>query len=257
MTKEKKNRKFSYVRYVWLTIIGVILIGLGCGISVFEFSEYKMANYRAVPVNPNLPQLETETFVYEATYESGQQFKLDANLWDFHSYDIQHDNTLGDKVIIEVIAPKGLYDVYLSQFSENHYRINGVADVFQSLHFALELTKDGYMSFTTPPLKMTLTMSEAQAKNFKLNEELYRAQDLETEYRERLNLQRTEYTDQLNQQRIEYTDQLNQTRAHYEEASASLQEDYDTQLADIQQQYEERIAELEAQLENVRKSLDK
>lgn len=252
MTEKKKNRNFLYI---WLTIIGIVLIGIGCGISVFEFSEYKTANYRAVPVDPNLPQLETETFVFEASHEKDQQFKLDANLWDFHSYDIQYDNTLGDKVIIKAVAPKDLYDVYLSQFSGNHYRINCAADVFQSLRLALTLTKDGYMSFTTPPLKLTLTMSEAQAKNFKLNEELYRTQDLETDYQQRLSQVRESYQQQLSDQREVYQQQIADQQEEYQQQMDNIIQQYDQQLEENREHYEARIAELEAQLDNVRNSL--
>ncbi len=291
--QKKHNRKrlfkTSTSLYILLTLIGVVLIGIGCGVSVFEFSEYKMANYRAIPMDPNLPPMEMQTITLEASYEKGKQFKLDTTDWYFSgSYDIQYDNSLNDKVIIEVNAPKELYDVYLITQGENHYYLNCNVDVFRAFYLALEIAKDGYILEDISPATLKLTMSEAQAKKFKLNEERYKQQEAQQSYNERLNEARNEYNEQLNQARSEYTEQLNETRNEYNEQLNNLRNQYDEQIANMQNahtqqihdmqdehtnrieelqqsfdnqqqeqrdQYERRIAELEMQLNEARNAL--
>ena len=277
-TKRKRRFKTSAGLYILLTIIGVVLIGLGGAISVFEFGEYKMANYRALPADPDLPPMEMQTTTLEASYEKGAQFKLDSTDWFVGSYDIQHDNSLKDKVIIDVIAPKELYDVYLITQGENHYYLNCSVDAFNAFYRTLDLAKENYILKDIPPVTLKLTMNEAQAKNFKLNEERYKDQEARLSYNEQLNEARTEYNEQLNQARTEYTEQLNQTRNEYNEQLNNqrneytaqieqMQEEYnnkiqemqtqhDTRMEETREEYERRIAELEMQLNDARNALN-
>ena len=278
--KAKRKHRFqtSAGLYILLTIIGVVLIGLGGAISVFEFGEYKMANYRALPADPDLPPMEMQTTTLEASYEKGAQFKLDSTDWFVGSYDIQYDNNLKDKVIIDVIAPKELYDVYLITQGENHYYLNCSVDAFNAFYRTLDLAKENYILEDIPPVTLKLTMNEAQAKNFKLNEERYKDQEARLSYNEQLNEARTEYNEQLNQARTEYTEQLNQTRNEYNEQLNNqrneytaqieqMQEEYnnkiqemqtqhDTRMDETRKEYERRIAELEMQLNDARNALN-
>ena len=276
--KTKRKYKTSTTLYILLTIFGVVLIGLGGAISVFELGEYKMANYRALPADPDLPPMEMQTTTLEAAYEKGAQFKLDSTDWFVGSYDIQYDNSLKDKVLIEVTAPKELYDVYLITQGENHYYLNCSVDAFNAFYRTLDLAKENYILEDIPPVTLKLTMSEAQAKNFKLNEERYKNQEARQSYNEQLNEARTEYTEQLNQARTEYTEQLNQTRNEYNEQLNNqrneytaqieqMQEEYnnkiqemqtqhDTRMEETREEYERRIAELEMQLNDARNALN-
>ena len=276
--KQKRKYKTSTTLYILLTIVGVVLIGLGGAISVFELGEYKMANYRALPADPDLPPMEMQTTTLEAAYEKGAQFKLDSTDWFVGSYDIQYDNNLKDKVIIDVTAPKELYDVYLITQGENHYYLNCSVDAFNAFYRTLDLAKENYILEDIPPVTLKLTMSEAQAKNFKLNEERYKNQEARQSYNEQLNEARTEYTEQLNQARTEYTEQLNQTRNEYNEQLNNqrneytaqieqMQEEYnnkiqemqtqhDTRMEETREEYERRIAELEMQLNDARNALN-
>ena len=209
--------------------------------------------------------------------------------WNITGYDIQYDNSLKDKVIIEVTAPKELYNVYLTTDTENHYYLHCEEDIFGVFRYTLDLAKDSFIPEYLPPVTLKLTMSEAQAKNFKLNEELYKAQEAANDYREELNIARTEYNEQLNQQRNEYTEQLHNQRMEYDEQVANMRTEYHQQINDLQEQhaqqiqtmqeehntrieelqqnfnnqqeeqrdqYERRIAELEMQLEDARNALN-
>ncbi|MBQ5863168.1 MAG: hypothetical protein IIW67_05600 [Peptococcaceae bacterium] len=254
-SKPKRRLTLSGKLYIWLTIIGMVLIGMGCGISLFELSTYKVANYRALPMDSALPAVEQYTTTLEASYDEDSQFKLDADRWYIGSYDIQYDNTLKDKVIIEVTAPKELYQISLIPQAENYYNLQVYENFSGVIGFFLDMAKDGYILENTPPISLKLTMNEAQAKTFKLNEERYEAQDAVNDYREQLNQVRTEYNDQLNRQRIEYTDELNRLREEHMAQLNDLRAEYDILLENQQIQYEDRIAELERQLDDARTAL--
>ncbi len=54
--------------YLILTLVGVILVGLGCGISVFEMSTYQTADYSAADADASLPAIEMSTKTLEAPF---------------------------------------------------------------------------------------------------------------------------------------------------------------------------------------------
>lgn len=262
----KKLFQSSRIIYLLLTVLGIVCIGLGCGISVFELSDYKTANYRAVPADPDLPLLEMQTTTLEAAYEKGAQFKLDATDWCFSSYDIQYDNSLNDKVRIEVTAPKDLYNVYLTTQGENYYFLHCNADDFSRFRFMLDMSKDGYIPENLPPVTMTLTMSETQAKNFKLNEERYKTAETETAYQEQLNDEREAHNQQLRDLQEQYNQQIADLQEQHQEQIQNMQEEHNTRIEELQenfnqqqeeqrQQYEQQISDLQEQLNNVRNSL--
>ena len=265
-SKPKRRLTLSGKLYIWLTIIGIVLIGMGCGISLFELGTYKVANYRTLPVDSTLPAVEQYTTTLEAAYNKDAQFKLDADPWYIGSYDIQYDNTLKNKVIIEVTAPKELYQISLIPQAENHYYLQVYENFSGVIGFFLDMAKDGYILENTPPISLKLTMNEAQAKTFKLNEERYKAQaatqdyreqlnEVRNEYNEQLSQTRNEYTEQLNEQRNEYTAQINQMQEEYNDRLQELQRSYETQMEETREEYEHRIAELERQLDDARTAL--
>ena len=83
--------KKTFSLYVILSILGIVCIGLGCGIAVFELSEYKTADYRSVSSDDSLPQLKSEVITLEAPLTGSEPFKLDATHWNTKGYDIQYD----------------------------------------------------------------------------------------------------------------------------------------------------------------------
>ena len=157
--------------YLILTLVGVILVGLGCGISVFEMSTYQTADYSAADADASLPAIEMSTKTLEAPLSGNSQFKLDYYRWNDSKYEVEIDNSLQDKVLIQVTGPKDLYNYYLNQEGTNYYNLYFESRPFESFHFFLKTAKEGYFVSNPPPIQVTLRMNEAQAKNFKLNEE--------------------------------------------------------------------------------------
>ena len=239
--------------YLALTLLGVILIGLGCGISIFEISTYQIANYNTDATASDLPPLEKETQLLEASLTGDAQFKLDTNHWLLQSYDIQYDNTLTDKVLIQLDYPKGLYHAYLEHPTSqdgNYYFLSVRSDDFATFRLLLQTAKEGYILNDMPPIKMTLTMSETQAKNFKLNEEQDKAELAEQTQEEQSEV--NYLNDQLEEQSEVYQQQIDSMQEQYQTELDTMQQEYDTQL----QQKEEQIEQLQQQLDDIRNSLN-
>lgn len=249
--------------YLILTLVGVILVGLGCGISVFEMSTYQTADYSAADADTSLPAIEMSTKTLEAPLSGSSQFKLDYYRWNDSKYEVEIDNSLQDKVLIQVSGPKDLYNYYLNQEGTNYYNLYFESRPFESFHFFLKTAKEGYFVSNPPPIQVTLRMNEAQAKNFKLNEERDRVNEISTDYQERISSIEEQYQEtltsleeeqQVQQQELQdsYEAQLDELRQQYEEALAQK----DAELENQQQQYEEKITSLQQQIETIRDSLN-
>lgn len=260
--KKKFSSLFSVNSYLLLTILGVICIGLGGGISLFEISEYKMANYQAVPADSSLPQLKMKTTTLEAYDETGAPIKLDATDWCLERCEIQYDNTLDDKIIIEVTAPEDLYTVELIKQGPNYYMLHCMPEELRSFRFSLNLAKKGYILESYPLATMTLTMSETQAKQFQLNEEQFKTRQEEQTLQEK-------YDSELQDLQQQYEEKINDLEDANAQQMQNMEQEYDSHLEELQnsfenerQQYEQQLDEkeeeifaLQQQLEDVRNSL--
>ena len=244
--------KKTFSMYVLLSILGVVCIGLGCGISVFELSEYKVADYRTSPADPSLPQLKSEVVTLEAPLSGSELFKLDATYWTINGYDIQYDNTLTDKVIIEITAPEDFYSISLQKADmqqENYYYLECTVDEFALMRFSLGLAKQGYIPDNYPPAEVTLIMSETQAKNFKLNEMRDKSNALEQSYQEEIRMQQEHYNEQLNEVHAQYNEQLQMTQEQHSEQIQSINQQHEEQLQAVREQYEEQLQAVHEQYE--------
>ena len=251
--------KKTYRLYFILTILGIVCIGLGCGIAVFELSEYKTADYRSVSSDTSIPQLKSEVITLEAPLTGSEPFKLDATHWNTKGYDIQYDNSLTDKVMIEVTAPEDIYNISLHKPDmqmNNYYYLECTANEFSLMRLSLTLAKQGYIPYNYPPAEVKLIMSEAQAKNFKLNEmrDTIRAME-DTHYAEV-----QAYQEQHNKQITELTEQNEQhiqnLQNQYDEQIAMMNEQHEEQLETIRQQYEDQLIQKDEEIENLNQQLN-
>ena len=251
--------KKTYRLYFILTILGIVCIGLGCGIAVFELSEYKTADYRSVSSDASIPQLKSEVITLEAPLTGSEPFKLDATHWNTKGYDIQYDNSLTDKVMIEVTAPEDIYNISLHKPDmqmNNYYYLECTANEFSLMRLSLTLAKQGYIPYNYPPAEVKLIMSEAQAKNFKLNEmqDTIRAME-DTHYAEV-----QAYQEQHNKQITELTEQNEQhiqnLQNQYDEQIAMMNEQHEEQLEAIRQQYEDQLMQKNEEIENLNQQLN-
>ena len=251
--------------YLALTLIAVILIGLGCGISVFEISNYKMADYNTDTIAADLPPLELETQTLEAPLTGNEQFKLDIHTWwMLNGHELQYDNSLKDKVLVQISYPKNLYHFYLDHpttANVNYYTLSAQSDDLAMFRLLLQTAKNGYIISDMPPIKLTLIMSEAQAKNFKLNEEQLKAEAAEQADYEQSELDNLH--NQMQQQQEQYQSELTTVQEQYQNQLTDLQEQYDSQVTVMQEDYEaqleqkdEQINQLQQQLNDIRNSLN-
>lgn len=250
----KQFKKITSI-YLILTFLGMLLIGLGTGISVFELSTYQGADYYNHPDDPSLPDLHYTTITFEAKLAGGAPFKLDTADWNFQNgYDIQYNNALMDKVLIKLTAPKDFYDIYLHSVGEqsnNHYCLECDSSTFQELQFMLQLIKEGYIPESKPAVTCTLIMSEEQAKQFQLNEERNRANQLKESMQEEIRAIEQNYENTLAEVQQEYSQQTDILIQQHAEELEQLQQQYDNQL----ELKDEELAALQEQLESIRNSL--
>ena len=249
--------------YLSLTVAGMILIGLGCGISVFELSNYKTADYYYVS-SDTLPAIEMTTTTLEAPLAGSEPFQLDAMDWNFTGgYDVQYDNNLTDKVIIEVTAPKELYQIALEHLDGNSYYLACELRELEALRLTLQVAKEQYLIERLPKVHCPIYMSEAQASQFRLNgmrnridslEETYQMQieDTQQQYHQQLETQQQDYEDRLTQQQETHDQQVQQMEQQHQEQIQQMEQQYQEQL----QQKDEQIEQLQQQLDNVRSSLN-
>lgn len=230
-----------------LTLLGVILIGLGCGISVFEISEYKLANYNTNDTNTNLPVLETTTLTLEAPLTGNSQFKLDTYSW-FDKHTIRVDNSLQDMVQINITTPKDLYQFWLEEESTNHYSLSTSSHDLGTLRLALQLAKEGYILDYPPTPQIELVMSEAQAKNFQLNEERDAVADIRTSYEEKISSVRADYESTIQETQTDYEERISDMENNYDNTITQMQEEYEQMLQEQQSNYEEQVASYEEQV---------
>ena len=251
--------KKTFSIYVLLTILGVVCIGLGCGISTFELSNYKIADYSSISATASQPQLKSEVITLEAPLSSSEPFQLDATHWNARGFDIQYDNTLTDKVLIEVTAPEDIYSISLHQADmtqKNYYYLECDPDEFALMRLALNLAKQGYIANNYPPAEVKLIMSEAQAKNFKLNEMQSKIDALEQHYHSEIETQQEQYNHQLSDVHTQFNEQINTLQQQQDEQIAMMNEQHEEELASIRQQYEDQLMQKNEEIENLHQQLN-
>ena len=174
-----------------------------------------------------------------------------------NGHELQYDNSLKDKVLVQISYPKNLYHFYLDHpttANVNYYTLSAQSDDLAMFRLLLQTAKNGYIISDMPPIKLTLIMSEAQAKNFKLNEEQLKAEAAEqSEYEQ----------DRLSNMQEQYENQLSTVQEQYENQKTDLQEQYNSQITAMQENYEaqleqkdEQINQLQQQLDDIRNSLN-
>lgn len=242
--------------FLSLTVAGMILIGLGCGIAVFELSNYKTLDYY-YGVSDDLPAIEMTTTTLEAPLAGSEPFQLDATDWNFTGgYDVQYDNSLTDKIIIEVTAPKDLYQIALEHLDGNSYYLSCELRELKVLHLSLQMAKEQYLIERLPKVHCTIYMSEAQASQFRLNGMRDRIDSLEETYQMQIKDTQQQYHQQLETQQQDYEDRLTQQQETYDQQIQQMEEQHQEQVNQLEQQYQQQLHEKDQQIEQLQQQLD-
>lgn len=196
-------------------LIGFIMVGIGTGITIYEFSNFTFQHYSA----NTQEKITTQYF----SLTPNQPLIIDD---DSQRYEILVDDTLLDQGKIEVAEP---YIVHHS-IQSNTNRIDFWVDInpFKILQATLEgLKNDVIYDFDYNPL-IKIYVNSAYAKTYQILSEAEFRHNGASE--SRLNQLQKNYENQLEQQEQSYQQQLDQ-----------IQENYENQI----QQLEERIQQLE------------
>ncbi len=241
--------------YLALTLLGVILIGLGCGISIFEISSYKTVDYRTGYSDGSLPAVEMTTETLTAPLSDDGQFKLDYYPWYDSDFDVQIDNSLQDQVLIQITGPKDLYSYHLTKITQenaNYYQLYLESRELEAFQLALKAAKEGYIINNLPSVKVTLLMNERQAEQFKLNEEQTRASEMASDYESQIQSMEEQYQEQLMELEEQQQAQQEEQIQRHEDELEDLQQQYEQQLTEK----DEQIELLQQQIEDIRSSLN-
>lgn len=238
--------------YLSLTVAGRSSSVLAA-VSAFLSSAITRQRITTMFLSDTLPAIEMTTTTLEAPLAGSEPFQLDSMDWNFTGgYDVQYDNSLTDKVIIEVTAPKELYQIALEHLDGNSYYLACELRELEALRLTLQVAKEQYLIERLPKVHCTIYMSEAQASQFRLNGMRDRIDSLEETYQMQIEDTQQQYHQQLETQQQDYEDRLTQQQETHDQQVQQMEQQYQEQL----QQKDEQIEQLQQQLDNVRSSLN-
>lgn len=121
-------------KYLLTGIIGILLIGIGCGLLPFEIMSFDYKD----DVNPNL---EKKTITKEYNIYTNQIYKIHS---EPEITKIITDNTLQDKIEITITYPESYFEIYTTEIPD--------VDIYQifyefNLNFDTKLLKETFSLF--------------------------------------------------------------------------------------------------------------
>lgn len=227
-----------------LIAISLVLIGLGCGIAVFEFSNYKIADYRTEQLD-SLPPLEWTQQDFIIPLQKDAPVVLELYAAENICYD--YDETIKDQLTVHIENVTGVPDCSLNSITDanGHYSLNCSWKDFSELKQFLRLAKEGYVLQSLPPVSVIIRMNPADADRIQVNPPFDTAvsgdnteEDLQIFYEEQLQAQQEQHMAELEERDVQL---------------GEMQQLYEEQLA----QKEEAIQELTLELENLQAQLDR
>lgn len=225
-----------------MLLIGVILIGVGTGVSIFEFSSYrleqqptgKMFTPTTTVLTHALPN--TEGPIYFANFH-----------YHYNQYQatIAIDDSLQNEVRVEVTGPSQIYKYALSNYNQNSLYFYYEIDPFKGIAAFLEAAKDKvFFNFdSAPTISLVIYANEADSKRLVIGEDPAIAQErntldeMEENYRTELDNLRSTYESSLAEMQANFESQLDNRSAQQDE----LQTNYESQISELRENYEEQL----------------
>ena len=230
-----------------MLLIGVLLMGIGGAVCVFEFSGY---TYITSPSG--------ELFAPSTTSLSVRTPSEDGTIY-FESYDNQPaviavDESLSDNTLrVEVYGPNQLFKYHITP-DHNTLYFYYETDPFKVVSAFLDSMKDKeFISIYDADFDLTVYASSTTAKRVVVGPDPARAQnrsrmeEMRSEYELRIQDLRTQYDDQLADLRANYEEQLFTQRESYEERLQTQQENYEERLQTQKESYEQRLEDMRNQ----------
>ena len=220
--------------YFSLIAVSLVLIGLGCGIAVFEFSNYKTADYRYGESNA-LPPLEWSQ--QDVTLPLQKDAPVILELYAAGDIQYDYDETLKDRIELHIENVAGVPDCYFNSITDAvpHYSLDCSWNDFSELKQFLRLAKEGYILQSLPPVSVTIRMNPADADRIQVNppfDASIQGSDAEEDLR-------NFYEEQLQEQQETHEYELEELHRVYDEQLAQKDEEIQsltTELEDLQEQ---------------------
>ena len=228
-----------------MLLIGVLLIGIGGAVSVFEFSGY---SYNVSPTS--------DTFAYSTTSINVRTPNDTGNIYfDSYSYSatdttIAVDETLSDQTLrLDIYGPHQIFK-YRIYPSGNNLHLDYEIDPFKAVSAILEGMKQKEFINVDSDYRVKIYASPATAQRIVIGHDpaidrnREQIEQIRLEYQDNMNDLRANYEENLSDVRANYEEQLRIQRENYEERLKSQQETFDEQLLTQKENYEEQLENL-------------
>lgn len=228
----KKATRF----YLIAIAISLVLIGLGCGISVFEFSTYKAADYHTDSANA-LPPLAWNTQDVTIPLQEDQPLILELYAAEDIQYD--YDDSMNGQVVLHIENVEDVPECSLNKVSDNvpHYYLDCYWNDFSEFKLFMQLAKEGYILNALPGVHITIHLNPADKDRIQVNPPF----DASVEKSDMEEDLRTSFEEQLQEQQEQHMAEL---------------EEKDMQIAEVQQLYEEQLAQKDEEIQSLTMELD-
>lgn len=247
-----------------LLLTGVLLMGIGSAICVFEFSSY---TFDAIPpqststLNVRTPSaegpiyfsgfyaLEQDVAIAVDDSLSDQTLRLEITGPDMFKYYIYQHGTTNNLYLSYNGDPAKILSAFLDSMRSRAFpnpTPNGTTiTIYASTATAqrLHIGEDPAIAETRSQLEDLRQQHDEELDDIRTNYEA-RLQDVREDYEERLLTQQTEYENTLNQTNAQHTEELSDLRADYEDQLQTQREYYETQMQTLRDNYEEQLQAL-------------
>lgn len=229
-----------------MLLIGVLLMGIGGAVCVFEFSGY---TYATSPTG--------ELFAPSTTSLNIRTPNDDGTIY-FDNYDnetivVAVDDSLSDNTLrVDLYGPNQLFKYHITP-DDNTLHLYYETDPFKVVSAFLDGMKDKEFISVYADFDITVYASSTTAKRVVIGPDPARAQnrsrmeEMRSEYELRIQDLRTQYDDQLADLRANYEEQLSTQRESYEERLQTQQENYEERLQTQKESYEQRLEDMRNQ----------
>lgn len=217
-----------------MLLIGVLLMGVGGAVCVFEFSGY---TYTTSPTG-DLFAPSTSTINVRTPNDNGNIY---FDTYGYREATVAVDESLSDQTIrIHLYGPNQLFKYHITP-SDNTLHLYYEADPFKVISAILDGMKHKeVISITDEDFDITIYASSATAQRIVLGPDPAHEQN-----RSRMEEMRTQYETNIQDQRTQYEDQLANLRESYEEQLKTQRENYEDQLKSQKESYEEQLKALQ------------
>ena len=229
-----------------MLLIGVLLIGIGGAISVFEFSGY---SYNVEPTS-NFFANSTTSINVRTPNDTGNIY-FDSYNYSSRETTVAVDETLSDQTLrLDIYGPNQVFKYRISP-SGNSLHLYYETDPFKVISAILEgMKQKEFISVDDSDFSVKIYASQATAQRIVIGQDpaidrnREQIEQMRLDYQDNMDDLRANYEENLADVRANYEEQLKTQRENYEERLQTQQETFDEQLLTQKENYEEQLNNL-------------